>query len=513
MLKKITTTLFYIRNYRTSENIFLEKVIVWLTILFHIAISDFPPVNLEWAFSDAALFFTGKDHRYIEQYFTYQANTLAFPFLTAVFSKIIPFLSVMSMTRILSAIGFYFLGIALLKINRLIKTDIPGYFLLLIVFLNPLLWTFGGRGTADFLPAALGIYGLSLFWEKQIQGWKNYCSIFILGFAIVLKYHSVLLLVPIVLEIFLQKKQNWKTSFRKAVSTVISVMIFPVLYILLVKHELGFWLTPPTYMERHKLSSSNFFTNFIIYFGYLALLLLPFSIFSIWHFFRRIPPKNRLYSTIMLIIIGTILLTFGFFWLRPQGEMNFGPLDGVITVAISGGSFMMLALIMGIVIYQGFEQTYLCKNRLTQSKRYILSLLAGVVIFLFILSFTRPTQRYLMFILPFSYFFMISDIFKSKKNNFIAIGMYIIINLLLLYNQYISGTASQIMVNEIRKRGIVEKTDGGAINPHAGNVFFRYRKNKKEYMIVEGSSAGSLFTSEAGFTPLAKKSYSLVVIH
>lgn len=84
---------------------------------------------------------------------------------------------------------------------------------------------------------------------------------------------------------------------------------------------------------------------------------------------------------------------------------------------------------------------------------------------------------------------------------------------MLLYNQYVSGSASQIMVNEIRRRGVVEKTDGGAINPHAGNVFFRFRNNKKVYKIIDGNVMGSLYTSEAGFMPFPKKTYSLVTVH
>lgn len=499
------------QSHQATNNFFLEKAIIAIAVLFHVAISGFPLVNLEWAFSDAALFFTNNDHRYIDQYFEYQANTLAVPFIAAFFAKIFPFLSITTLPRIFSAIGFIFLGEALLKINRIVKTNIPGYLLLLIVFLNPLLWTFGGRGTADFPPAALGIFGLALFWEQNDGAWKKYLAVCLLGIGIILKYHTVLLLAPIVLEIFLRKDQKWKTAMWKAGTTVTGALILPVLYILLVKQELGFWLTPPIYMERHKLSASEFFTNFSIYFGYLALLLLPFSVFSFWYFIRHFPSKNKVSSIFIVIIIGSILFTLGYFWLRPQGEMNFGPLDGMLSAAISGGSFMMLALTMGIILYQGFEQIGLHRNGLL-SNRYILCMIAGVGIFLFILSFTRPTQRYLMFILPFAYFFLLPMILGNKKNIFVAIVMYSIMNFFLLSNQYATGTAAQDMVKEIRERGIVEKTEGGAINAHAGNIFFPYRQYNKEYMIVGGAPAGSLYTAKAGFLPMAKKSYSLIAM-
>ena len=513
MIKKLTSQLLHTLKFCKVETLFYEKLILILAVFFHVATSNFPQVNLEWAFSDAALFFIENDNRYLDQYFTYQANTIAFPFLASVFSKIFPIISVNILTRILSAIGYYFLGQGLLKINRLIKTGLPGYILLLIVFFNPLIWTFGGRGTADFLPAALGIFGLAFYWENQIKGWKKYFSIFILAIAITLKYHAVLLIALIVIEIFFENGQNWKTSFQKAFSTVSEIIILPVLYILLVKYKLGFWLTPPIYLERHKLSVSDFFTNFIIYFGYLALLLLPFSIFSLWDIFRNIPLKSRLHSTFIFMVIGTILFSLGFFWLRPHGEMNFGPLDRLINLSITGGCFMFLAFIMGILVYKSIKQVFLYKENLSNAKRYNLCMIIGVVIFIFILSFTRPTQRYLMFILPFAYLFLSPKIYYCKKVNFFTIGIYIIVNLMLLYNQYVSGSASQIMVNEIRRRGVVEKTDGGAINPHAGNVFFRFRNNKKVYKIIDGNVMGSLYTSEAGFMPFPKKTYSLVTVH
>lgn len=495
---------FEINNSRT------EKILIAVAVLFHVAISGFPLVNLEWAFSDAALYFTNREHVYIDQYFEYQANTLGVPFLTAFFAKILPFIDIQILPRILSAVGFIFLGQALLKMNRMIQTNIPGYIILLVVFLNPLLWTFGGRGTADFLPAALGLFGLALFWEQKDFSVKKYVAIAILGFAITLKYHAVLLLVPLVVEILLRPTQKIKTAVWQSVITIVGVLIIPCLYILLVRQKLGFWLTPPLYLERHKLNLSDFLTNFSIYFGYLALVLLPFSISSVFYFIRHLQPQKRLKSLVTFVLIGLSLFALGYGWLRPHGEMNFGPLDGIVSPAISGGGFMILTLVLVVIIYQAIEKIDFNWSGLT-SFRYVLCMVLGIVAFLFILSFTRPTQRYLMFILPFAYLILLPRVLGNRMIIYSSIVMYAVMNFFLLGNQYATGSATQMMVNELRKKGMVEKTEGGAINAHAGNVFFRYRQLPKEYVVVSGEPVGALFTVKSGFIPMAKKTYSLVV--
>jgi hypothetical protein len=72
-----------------------------------------------------------------------------------------------SIPRQLAMSGFIFLGLALVRLNRLAGNETRPGILLAAVFWNPLVRTFGGRGAADFLPAALVLFSLSMFWSKE----------------------------------------------------------------------------------------------------------------------------------------------------------------------------------------------------------------------------------------------------------------------------------------------------------------------------------------------------------
>ena len=492
------------------QSTFLENSLIFFAVLFHLIISGFPLVNLEWAFSDAALFFEKGEYNYIEQYFIFQANTLGVPFVTFLLAKVLPFLKISIIPRLLSAIGFIFLGKGLLKINRILKTSIPGYIVLLVVFLNPLLWTFGGRGTADFFPAALSVFGLAVYWEQSDNSWKKLIAIIIIGFSIILKYHSILILIPLVVEIFIRPDQKVKIIFIRIGKLLFGTLILPIVYIILIKQKFGFWLAPPIYLGRHGLSTSYFFTNFFTYFGYMATLLVPFSILPTIYFLKQSYLFKRESNIFASLFFGILFFFVGYFWIRPQGEMNFGPLDGIINDGLLGGIFMVLVLVMIFIFFLCFKRIYL-ERKMFFSNRHLLSLIIGIIGFLFVLSFTRPAQRYLMFILPLA-IFLLPMTLANKKTVFLTTTIYFLINIFLLYNQYTSGTATEMMVSRLHQKGIIEKTDPGVINVHAGNIFFPYRKSIKEYTIVSGAPLESIITVRVGQIPFAKKTFSLILL-
>ena len=116
-----------------------------------------------------------------------------------------------------------------------------------------------------------------------------------------------------------------------------------------------------------------------------------------------------------------------------------------------------------------------------------------------------------MFILPLA-FFLLPITIMHKKTVILTAIIYFFINIFLLYNQYITGTASEMMVIRLQQKGIIERTDPGAINVHVGNRFFPYRKKIKEYIIVSGAPTESIITVKVGQIPFAKKSFSLILL-
>ncbi len=187
------------------SNFVKKNWVIIAAIILHLAVIGLPFVNLEWAFSEAAHYFTTHDYYYLDQYFSNQANTLTLPALSAGFSKLLPFIDISYFPRLFAAGSYILLGIAIRKMTRILfNTDKDSNLYMILVFLNPLIWIFGGRGTADFFPAAIGIFGLALYWSHANSKMKQIFAILSLSLSILLKYHAVFLLVPLAIEIFLR---------------------------------------------------------------------------------------------------------------------------------------------------------------------------------------------------------------------------------------------------------------------------------------------------------------------
>ena len=134
-------------------------------ITAHLAFIDLPSINFEWAFVDAARYFGLHQQELLVRYFGVEANPLGVPLLGYIIHLILPFLNIDIIPRLLAISGFAFLAFALLRISERAGIALSAPLLTAIIFLNPLIWTFGGRGTADFFPAALALCAVALFWD------------------------------------------------------------------------------------------------------------------------------------------------------------------------------------------------------------------------------------------------------------------------------------------------------------------------------------------------------------
>ncbi|MDX2346433.1 MAG: hypothetical protein QNK11_06145 [Legionella sp.] len=476
------------------------RLVGFLAFVLHLFVIQFPFVNLEWVFSDAAQNFASGDIDYMDTYLAYQANTFGVPILAALLSKILPIIPVELIPRLLAATSFLLLAEALLRINHIINKDKATLLLVILVFLNPLIWTFGGRGTADLFPASVGILGVSFFFESiSIYSRKGILSLFLISVSIILKYHAVFFVPIIFIEFFI--RQNLTISEKIKQSFLIGTLIFilPLLYIILVKYQYGFWFVPEKQQSVVNLTGKDFLSNFVGYAGYLMLLLMPFSLLKIWGVFSEIKKPFVLFA----IILGVFIV--GYLGIKSQEEMNFGPLDRFLSERFIGGCFTVLSLWTGVLLYSA----YASYNK-QSAQRYMASIIVGVLTFILILSLARPTQRYLMFILPLSYFFVISmDIYRYKFLVYLGILMCIFTNLYILSSQYVQGDAAKKMLFALEQKGLVQVTKPTRINGHVGKAFFQYRSHPKEYMVFDGANPKALFSVTSSML-LSHKTYSLI---
>ena len=486
---------------------FKMKTVIYLTVLLHLFLIPLPLVNLEWAFSDASLYFSSNKMVYLQQYFEIQANTLCIPFLSFLFNKIIPIIPYSYLPRLFSSLSLILLGAALIKFNRLNKIEPNNsVFLLLLIFLNPLIWTFSGRGTADFIPFALGFYCIMMYFDNKDIKFYKLLSLFIFGIAITIKYHTILLAPVFFIVNLFMKDLSLKKRLFQCIEQILIIIIIPLIYIITIKLKFGFWLTPPIYLQRHGLNTNFFFSNFIVYFGFLGLFIAPFIFSNIFFYIKNSSLKS---IVIIFILSSTFILLFGEYFYIPIGEMNFGFLDKYINQKVVGSTFGFFAFFLLFTVYKYFKH-YIYYLKANDINKILISFFITSIIFIIILSFTRPTQRYLIFIIPFFYYIIDFKLYVKKYILYITLILYSIFNLFIFSNQYNTGIATKNMVDEIIKKKILNITEAGSIKAHAGNIFYPYNTNKKIYIIVEGYSKNYIFISKSNFLPFTSKTYSLI---
>jgi len=265
----------------------------------------------------------------------------------------------------------------------------------------------------------------------------------------------------------------------------------------------GFWFLPPAFRAKHgaNLSLISIVMNMIGYAGYLSLLLVPYSLSAVW---ERVNTTRKALITLVATIAIFIAGAYG---VKLGAEMRFGPLDAYINPRIYSGAFLVFAAIFVLL-----SKDALLKTATPTARRYVLCMVLGVFIFIAILSFTRPAQRYLLFVLPLAYFFVMN---KSRSGKFITgatIVLYGMLNLFITLSQVASGTVAQDMVQEITARGLLDDTEAGDLMGTAGNRFPDQMNGAahKQYTVIAGSSPKAIFTVESHPAPLVRKVLSLV---
>ena len=202
---------------------------------------------------------------------------------------------------------FLFLGI--LNFSKYYKFKIH-LFLIVLFFLNPLIWVFGYRGTPDLISASIGFYGLSCLWTLEFKK-RNFIYSILISLSIVLKPHCFIFGLLLFLHYLKEKKKN---LFNKFLLLLIIITLLVILFFL-INYKLFFFLYSNNYQDALSFNFSDFFNNFLSYFGLLYLFLFPISLF--FYFYKKIFAK---------IVIYFIIYILGYFFLKLNSEMNLGSL-------------------------------------------------------------------------------------------------------------------------------------------------------------------------------------------
>lgn len=479
----------------SNKNIFLYYIYFICIFLIHLAMLLLPAINLEFTFADAARYFQTGDTPLINQYFRLQANTVGLPILASLVSTLIPNVDMLIVVRVLSIIGIIFLYLGVTNFCTFLKRD-DTMKLVILILLNPLVWVFSSRGTADFLPAALGLFAISLMLQENKSIIKALLAGFILGLAAILKYHAIFLLLFLIPCLWYSENKSFQIKSFSIVS-VISLSLL-VIFLFFVHALFGFWVTPPVFQSIHRLNIEEFVNNFFLYAGYLVLICAPFSFI----FFDLLKIFNKYKYRLFLFLV--LLFFTGYLCFQDGGELNFGPLDRYINKHISAGLFFVLSVFILAPLFYQSKKPFLSDI----NKILTITLLLIIAVF----SMTRPSQRYLLVVLPVFICLMPSRVISNKYVYVTSLTVYSLLNIFIGYSQWCTGNAAQKMVDSIQSSGLIKLTDPGAIEGHVGNQFYMNNRESFQYIVVTGEDKSAKIMVQSGISFIDKK-FSLIEIN
>jgi hypothetical protein len=466
----------------------LEYSLLFLIIILHICNLFLPPVNQEWAFASAVDFLETGNQIYIDAFFYHQANTLGISYLAFLLKKILPFDSLLSL-RILSFISTFFVIFSIIKLKLKEEGSFKDFSILIFILANPLLWIFETRGTADTLPASLALFSISLF---LLSEWKYSFlipSAFLFGFSILLKYHSILFFLFIIF--YTLPNLNLEKFFKITLYGFISLLI-PLIYIYIIYQNFNFILTPPGFQTAHGVKTKDSLENLISYSAYLAILGFPYSFFVLHTYFKNL----KFTFQFLNILMYSLAFILGYFLVELNGEMNFGPLEKFFSVPFLAGIFSSLFVLFVNSIYLLFKEA---KTNLI--KIFILFIL----FFIFALSFSRPAQRYLIYILPIYFYIIYKPL--NKKIIYLVLLFYFLINSYISIHQYMIGSISEEICIYLQNKNLLSETEPNQLDSHSGNYFFPYKALPKNYIISHDSSTKTIQKFEKKILFLKKELY------
>ena len=443
----------------------IDKIKCWyvilVTFILHLVLINLYPVNFEFTFSEGAKYLINFDKQIVKDYFFDQANTFFYSLIVGLVNKIFPLENTLLYTRLLSASSYFFLGFAFINLFSYFKIKFKCHYFLIFFFLNPMIWTYGYRGIPDLFSASLALYSFSriLILGNNIN-FKIYLNYFLLSVSICIKPFSLIYLGLIIL---LDYKNNIFFIMKKYFFLIIFTLFMPILYFLIIKTNFNFYLVPPRFSNMIIFGYGNIFAIIVGYFIFIAISAFPFT-FS-FNFFSE--KKN------VVIFFFCSLVLFFYFFKHDLGnaELNFGFLDKLVSVNL----IYIFALLLFFFFF-----TYL-KNVIRNKINY--KLIFIIFFYILILSLTRPSQRYIINILPILFLFMLLNLkeFKIKLFSLVILIIYIPINLLIAINFYFISNNNKNVIYFLNNEKLINKTSPGVLYLHSKHFFNSL--DKKEYEV------------------------------
>ena len=459
-----------------------KNISIYILILFsfasHLISINFHPTNFEGGYGAFANIFNYDDKiLFLTAYFNTQFNTYIFSGLGSVINNILPFIDGYQSIKLLSATSYFFLCFGVLNILEFYKYKNDRILFILIVLFNSIIWNYGYRAYNDLFAFSLAIY----FFSKILISSKShyiYLNSFFLGIAIAVKSYNLILLIPIYLFIYFENKKIYIPKI-KIISVTILVTLPFIIYNLLIYKYLGFLFAPISEDLQFAIigndTSRDIFwvlNNFVFYLGYLTLISFPFTII----FFLKTQnkfTKNTLMTFVLIFLFSIYLQKFFFI----SSELDLGPLQKFIPE-----NFYKALIIVNFLFFILLIKNFISIKSIDKKKINIsITIIFTILCYIFVLSFIKASQRYLILPLPFFLLFLF-NVIQPRALIFTMLIIYTLFNSILFANYYITAKSTEMILNYLKNKEILTNTNAGVMTPHVYHLYdnclyFKHSKN------------------------------------
>ena len=485
------------KNYSPHSVLFFWSLFCVIGHLFYI---NTPLVNGEWMFFEGAKGIVYENYREgLQYFFSYQANPIGLSVCASIINIIFGLPVSYWSIRIPSLLGVILILYSFLSFNRYSngKTGILSSIWCSLVILTPLIWIFSGRAMAEVLPLGLVCFSYILCIKAKSKNNYYILSFLVLAMASLVKFNAVVLGIGIPYIIYVNNDSRLSKRFFKTLFLFfsISLLMFIVYFAIVYKYFNILFIADIYKSNRATVSLLNLPKVFLNYSYYLVLLLGPISFLSPIHLWGKIKCRTYFITIIIGILFSIISIKYGRSAVD-NAEMNYGVLDFllngkmvIIIKTVCSSIFVFLVLDIFIEQKKGVDH-------------YLRFLIIIITTYLFFCSMGRPVQRYLIFCLPFIYYFLVFYRLNYRRLEHVILlvvtfVVFSITNISFVFYQISQASAAEDMVKWLSDANLMEKTDQGAILLHSGHHFM-YRSSTGEYCVSSSKTGNQIALHEEG---------------
>jgi hypothetical protein len=475
------------RNY-SSHSIF----IFWslFCVIGHILYINTPLVNHEWVFFEGVKGIVNENYREgLQYYFSNQANPLGLSICASIINIISGLPVSYWSIRVPSLLGVILVLYSFLSLNsyRNEKTGILSSILCSLVVLSPLIWIFSGRAMSEVLPLGLVCFSYILCLKAKNNNYFYIYSFMVFAMASLVKFNAAVLGIGIPYIIYLNNDSRLCKRYFKIVCLFSSILLSMLIgYFVLIYKYFDILFIADGFRSDHNISILNSTKVFLNYGCFLVLFLGPISLLSPMHLWGKIKSRTYLVTVIVGILLSIFTIGYGEIG---NGEMGYGMLGSllngkmVIVMKVVCSSIFIF-LVLDIIIEQ--------KKGVDHYLRFLIIL---ITTYLVVCSIgRRPVQRYLIFCLPFIYYFLVYYRLDYRRLAHVIILVitfivFSITNISFVLYQISQASAAENMVKWISDANLLQQTKPDAIRPQCGHYFAPFEQSlSKEYHVSVSKS-------------------------